>query len=350
MPRLRDLGVEIGITPTGPNNTICDVPGVKVGHVTIDDGPVKTGVTAIVPGEGNLFRDKLVAACHVINGFGKSAGLVQIEELGTVETPIILTNTLSVGDCLRGLVQYMLDQDDGIGRSTGTVNPVVCECNDGYLNDIRALKVTPDHVVQAIELASTDFEMGDVGAGKGMSCYQLKGGIGSASRVVDLDGQIYTVGVLVLSNFGETRDLLVDGVKTGRAIEAVLSQEALKEQGSIIAVVATDAPMTSRQLKRLCKRASVGIVRTGAYIGHGSGEIALAFSTADRVCHDGKDPLSLNVVSDNWSNNFFRAVVEATEESVLDSMICAKTVEGRDGHVRRSLAEFLHIVLKEGNR
>lgn len=350
MARIRDLGIEIGKMPTGPKNTICDVLGVKVGHVTLDDGPIKTGVTAIIPGEGNPFRDKFVAACHVINGFGKSTGLIQIDELGTLETPIILTNTLSIGDCLRGLVQHMLDIDQGIGVSTGTVNSVVCECNDGYLNDIRGLKVSPSDVQKAIGVASQQFEMGDVGAGKGMSCYQLKGGIGSSSRVVESDGKSYTLGVLVLSNFGEIEDLVVDGNKVGRAIHRATHPELLKEQGSVIAILATDAPMTSRQLKRLCKRASVGIVRTGAYIGHGSGEIAIAFSTSCRVPHDGHQPVFISSVSDNDANNFFRAVVEATEESVLDSMLCSSTVEGRDGNVRKSLSDFLDLFSKEDQK
>lgn len=345
--RIRDLGIQIGRIKTGPQNTICDVKGVKVGHVTLDEERTKTGVTAVIPGEGNPFRDKFVAACHVINGFGKSVGLIQIEELGTLETPILLTNTLSVGDCLRGLVQHMLHVDSGIGSSTGTVNSVVCECNDGYLNDIRALKVEPRHAQEAIDSASVRFDMGDVGAGKGMSCYQLKGGIGSSSREVESGGETYTVGALVLSNFGEMEDLVVDGIKAGRGIYGAMNPERLREQGSVIVVLATDAPMTSRQLKRLCKRASVGIVRTGAYIGHGSGEIAIAFSTSCRVPHDSSGHLPLSPVSDDDANRFFRAVVEATEESVLDSMVCSSTVDGRDGHIRRSLADFTDLFLKE---
>ncbi len=348
MTRARDLGITIGIMPTGTRNTIGDVPGVRVGHVTLDDGAVKTGVTALIPGDGNLFRMKFPAAVHVINGFGKSAGLVQIEELGTLETPVVLTNTLSVGDCLRGLVEVMLESDGEIGLSTGTVNPVVCECNDGYLNDIRGLHVRPDHVRQALSLASSDFPMGDVGAGKGMSCYQLKGGIGSSSRTVESEGGRFAVGVMVLSNFGEKRDLLVDGIKVGRAIEGMEKSGGPGEQGSIISIIATDAPMTSRQLKRLCKRASVGIVRTGAYIGNGSGEIALAFSTGYRVPHDGSALLPLSAISDNEANLFFRAVVEATEESILDSMLCSSSVTGRDGHVRRSLAEFRDLLGGDG--
>ena len=340
--RIRDYGISIGNMKIGQTNSISDVSGVEVGHITLDRDDVRTGVTAIIPAPGNLFRDKLMASCHVINGFGKSTGLVQIEELGTLETPIVLTNTLSVGDCSRGLVEYMLRQDSRIGTLDGTVNPVICECNDGFLNDIRGLHVTPAHVTEALNNASSDFEMGDIGAGKGMSCYQLKGGIGSSSREVEIGGDIFTTGVLVLSNFGEMPDFRLDGVKKGKKISELAPPETLKEQGSIIVVIATDAPMSERQLKRLCKRASVGITRTGSYIGNGSGEIAIAFSTANRIGLDDKSScLSLKMVNDRYANLFFRSVVESVEEAILDSMICASPVKGRDGHGRRSLSEFM---------
>lgn len=340
--RIRDYGISIGEMKTGPMNSISDVSGVEVGHVTLDEGNIKTGVTVVIPAQGNLFRDKLMASCHIINGFGKSTGLVQIEELGTLETPIIMTNTLSVGDCSRGLVDYMLSVDSSIGTVNGTVNPVICECNDGFLNDIRGLNVKPCHVREAVEKASPVFNMGDVGAGKGMSCYQLKGGIGSSSRLVEIDGDVFTTGVLVLSNFGEMADFRLDGEKKGREILKMSPPETLKEQGSIIVIIATDAPMSERQLKRLCKRASVGITRTGSYIGNGSGEIAIAFSTANRIGRDDKSTcLSLNMVNDRYANLFFRSVVESVEEAILDSMICASTVEGRDNHERKSLSGFI---------
>jgi len=185
--KIRDYGIIIGSIPTGKNNSITDVKGVKVGHKTLNNGNIKTGVTAVVPHEGNIFKEKLIAACHVINGFGKSTGLVQIEELGTLETPIILTNTLSVGTAHEALVRYMLENNDDIGDTTGTVNPVICECNDGEINDIRGLHVKKEDVFDAIKSADVEFEEGNVGAGTGMICYDLKGGIGSSSRVIELD-------------------------------------------------------------------------------------------------------------------------------------------------------------------
>lgn len=334
------LHIHTGMMERGKRNAISDVEGVRVGHVTLADGDIQTGVTAVVPACGNLFRHKLVAASQVINGFGKTTGLVQIDELGTLETPIVLTNTLSVGDCWRGLCQYMLKQDPEIGLGTGTVNPVVGECNDSFLNDIRGFHINPEHVLQAISDASADFAQGSVGAGRGTSCYQFKGGIGSSSRLVSVGSKRYTLGTLVQSNFGEMRDLRINGQPTG---ESALSQktEKLKEQGSIITILATDAPMTARQLKRLCRRVTAGITRNGSIIGNGSGEIAIAFSTCQRIPHDGEEELTLKSVSDNCANLFFRAVVESVQEAILCSMLNAETVVGRQGHTRYSLREFI---------
>jgi len=339
---IEDYGIRIGRMKRGLRNTIADVSGVSVGHCTLADGPVQTGVTAVIPAPGNLFREKVMAACHVINGFGKSCGIVQIEEMGTLETPLLLTNTFGVGAASEALVRSVLAANPDIGRETGTVNPAVFECNDGFLNDIRALSVREEHVLRAIASAGPDFEEGAVGAGRGMSCYQLKGGIGSASRIVDCGGASFTLGALVLSNFGQMEDLIVDGQKIGATIFGVNPPE--DEQGSIIAVLATDAPLTERQLKRVARRASVGITRTGAFIGNGSGEIALAFTTANRVLHDETFPVrQIGMFNENEINLLFRATVEATEEAVLNSMVCAETVTGRDGHTRRSLAEFAEL-------
>ncbi len=344
--RIEEYGIRIGRMPKGPRNTIADVPGVSVGHCTLADGAVQTGVTAVIPATGNLFREKVMAACHVINGFGKSCGIVQIEEMGTLETPILLTNTFGVGATSEALVRSMLGANPDIGRKTGTVNPAVFECNDGFLNDIRALSVREEHVLRAIASADPDFEEGAVGAGRGMSCYQLKGGIGSASRIVEYGGASFTLGALVLSNFGQMEDLTVDGRKLGGAIFGIAPPE--NEQGSIIAVLATDAPLTERQLKRVARRASVGITRTGAFIGNGSGEIALAFTTANRVFHDETSPVRrIGMFNENKINLLFRATVEATEEAVLNSMVCAEAVTGRDGHTRRSLAEFAELFAAE---
>ena len=344
--RIAEYGIRIGRMPKAPRNTIADVPGVSVGHCTLADGAVQTGVTAVIPATGNLFREKVMAACHVINGFGKSCGIVQIEEMGTLETPILLTNTFGVGATSEALVRSMLGANPDIGRETGTVNPAVFECNDGFLNDIRALSVREEHVLRAIASADPDFEEGAVGAGRGMSCYQLKGGIGSASRIVEYGGASFTLGALVLSNFGQMEDLTVDGRKLGGAIFGIAPPE--NEQGSIIAVLATDAPLTERQLKRVARRASVGITRTGAFIGNGSGEIALAFTTANRVFHDETSPVRrIGMFNENEINLLFRATVEATEEAVLNSMVCAEAVTGRDGHTRRSLAEFAELFAAE---
>jgi len=340
--RIEEYGIRIGRMPKGPRNTIADVPGVSVGHCTLADGPVQTGVTAVIPAPGNLFREKVMAACHVINGFGKSCGIVQIEEMGTLETPILLTNTFGVGATSEALVRSMLAANPDIGRETGTVNPAVFECNDGFLNDIRALPVREEHVLKAIASAGSDFEEGAVGAGRGMSCYQLKGGIGSASRIVEYGDSSFTLGALVLSNFGQMEDLTVDGRKIGATIFGIAPPE--DEQGSIIALLAADAPLTERQLKRVARRASVGITRTGAFIGNGSGEIALAFTTANRVFHDETSPVrQIGMFNENEINLLFRAAVEATEEAVLNSMVRAEAVTGRDGHTRRSLAEFAEL-------
>lgn len=337
----------IGTLKTGNSNLISDVKGVTAGHVTIDEGAAKTGVTAVLPHQGNLFRDKVMAACHVINGFGKSTGTIQIDELGTLEAPIILTNTLSTGDAFRGIVEYTLEHNPEIGRTAGTVNPVVCECNDSFLNDIRAFHVKPCHVKKAIEDASVFFAQGDVGAGRGMSCYKLKGGIGSSSRIVENRGKTFTVGSLVLSNFGQMKDLVIGRSKVGESIYKVAPPMDDEEEGkgSIAVILATDAPMSSRQLKRLCKRASVGINRTGSYIENGSGEIAIAFTTANRIDHFSEEPLvSINMINEETIDPFFLAVTESTEEAILNSLIHALPLKGRDGNYRRALSEFTEFI------
>ncbi len=340
--RIADYGVSIGTLPRGPRNAITDVEGVLVGHSTLSDGPVQTGVTAVLPHRGNIFRNKLFAASHVINGFGKSVGLVQIEEIGTLETPILLTNTLSTGTASEALVRFMLKDNPDIGRETGTVNTVVCECNDSFLNDIRGMHVEQEHVFSALAAAGVEFEEGAVGAGRGMSCYQLKGGIGSASRIIEAEGSSWTVGALVLSNFGQMEDLIMGGKHIGPSIMKVAPPS--DEQGSIIIILATDLPLTERQLKRISRRAAVGLSRTGGFMGSGSGEIVLAFTTANRTNHDETAPvLPLNMLNEDLMNLPFRAVAEATEEAILNSMICAEPVTGRDGNRRDSLRDFAHL-------
>ena len=347
--RIQDYGIKIGRMQSGPRNSITDVPEVKVGHHTLNTGSVKTGVTAVLPHSGNLFRDKVMAACHVINGFGKTVGTVQIEELGTIETPIILTNTMSVGIACDGLVQYMLRNNEDIGLTTGTVNPVVAECNDSFLNDIRGGHVRQEHVLAALENAQENFAEGGVGAGTGMSCYGLKGGIGSASRLVKLATYDYTVGVLVLANFGLKEDLVINGYQAGEEIIAAdQARSCEQEKGSIIIVVATDIPLTERQLKRVARRATVGIARTGSFIGNGSGDIVIGFTTANQVSHyEQHSIINIKMINENEINPVFRAVAEATEEAILNALICADTTEGRDGHIRYSLKEYIPCLLEE---
>lgn len=333
-------GFSVGRLPHGPRNKISDVPGVTVGHCTLADGPVQTGVTALLPHPGDLFHDKVMAAAQVINGFGKTTGLVQIEELGTIETPVLFTNTLSVGTATTALVKYMLARCPDICTTTGSVNPVVCECNDSGLNDIRGLHVTEAHVLAALDAASPDFAEGAVGAGRGMRCHGLKGGIGSASRVLTLDGRAYTLGALVLSNHAVFDDLIVAGTPIRTLLDRRIPPH--EDKGSIITVLATDIPLSERQLRRLCRRALVGLSRTGSYCGNGSGEIVLAFTTANRVPHTSPTALlPLGMLHDDAINPLFRAVAECVEESVLSSLLHAESVTGQNGRCVRSLAELL---------
>lgn len=327
----------------GPLNLITDVSGVQVGHATLSGGDIHTGVTVLLPHGGDIFHEKCRAAVHVINGYGKSAGLVQVAEMGTVETPLFFTSTLSVGTVSTAAVRYMLERNADIGRGAGTVNPVVFECNDGTLNDIRLLSVQEPDVFRALESAGTRFEEGAVGAGAGMCCYDLKGGIGSSSRVFQACGRQYTLGTLLLTNFGALDQLLVAGTPVGRRYLNAGQQEP--ERGSCIVVLATDAPLSGRQLLRVAKRAQSGLARTGSCTGNGSGEIALAFSTAGRVPHASTGaPLVMERLHDNDLNMVFRAAVESTEESVLSSMIHAPHTVGRGGVQRKSLREVLDAV------
>lgn len=337
----KESAIKIGRGTPGQRNLITDVPGVKVGHVTIRDGAdVNTGVTAILPHEGNLFQEKVMASSCVINGFGKTMGLVQVEELGTIETPIIMTNTLSIGTAANALIKYMLQQNEDIGVKTGTVNPLVCECNDGVLNDIRGLHVKEEHVFEALANCSEEFEEGVVGSGTGMCCLGLKGGIGSASRIVKLDDKEYTVGALVMSNFGGAGRLLIEGRHMGQEIKDKL--EAQQDKGSIIMLIATDIPLTERQLKRVARRAGVGLARTGSYYGNGSGDIAIAFTTANRVPHYSKTAvMDIKMISDNKIDPVFDMAAEAVEEAIISSLYHAETTTGRAGKVKYGLRDFL---------
>jgi len=329
----------------GPTNTITDVPGVKVGHCTVKKGLVKTGATAIIPADGNVFKYKLMASAHIINGFGKSAGLIQVQELGTLETPIVLTNTLSVGTGMTALTRYMLDHNDDIGVSTGTVNPVVCECNDGKINQIRSLAVDEKHFIEALENASETFRQGDIGAGTGMICYGLKGGIGSSSRRIVIDDRAYNLGVLVLSNFGSMEDFTYYGKPVGDLICKELARESSTDKGSIIVVLATDLPLESRQLNRVLKRTQSGIARTGGYTGNGSGEIAIGFSTANRISHYPKSAvIERQALHEDYMDLVFLATVQATEEAIINSLIHSEPALGLDGKVIHSLKDFHELL------
>ena len=284
-----DLGLSLGSLQRGSKNSITDVDGVAVGHETVtnDAGSAQTGVTVIVPHAGNVFREKLIAACHVINGFGKTTGLVQIDELGQLESPIALTNTLSIPAVTEGLLDLLLMQNPEIGVTTGTVNTVVAECNDAFLNDLRGRHVRREHVARALAAATRDrVEQGAVGAGRGMSAFGLKGGIGTASRRASAEQDECMVGVLVLTNFGQLRELVIAGRPVGASLAAERREaHSASGAGSIIVIVATDAPVSSRQLKRLLRRAQNGLARTGSVTAHGSGEIVIGFSTAARIFH-----------------------------------------------------------------
>ncbi|MFB9122470.1 S58 family peptidase [Paraburkholderia dipogonis] len=342
----------IGTLPGGPLGTIADVHGVTVGHCTLDAGAVQTGVTVIRPHDGDPFLAKVPAAASVINGFGKSIGLVQVEELGTLETPIALTNTFGVGAVAQAQIRAAIRANPRIGREWSTVNPLVFECNDGYLNDIQALAVTAQHFDDACAAASASVASGSVGAGRGMSCFDMKGGIGNASRVVGVANRSYTVGALVLANFGRLPMLTVDGTPLGRmlaeraakaakaATAASSATSTMKpEQGSIIVIVATDAPLDARQLKRLSLRAAAGLARTGSVYGHGSGDIALAFSTAYTVPH-GADFITLPpLLADERLDPLFRACADSVEQAILDALWSAVSVTGRDAHQRLSLRD-----------
>ncbi|MFC0522150.1 P1 family peptidase [Pontibacillus salicampi] len=325
--RLRELGIVIGELPTGEQNSITDVPEVKVGHVTLskEEACVQTGVTAIMPHGENPFYAKVPAAGFVANGFGKTAGLVQIEELGEIESPILLTNTFSVGSVLQGAMDYMLKITPEIGDTTGSINVIVGECNDSFLHDPRSQAVEPLHAAKAIEEGSTTCEEGAVGAGTGMTCFQYKGGIGTSSRIIH---DRWTLGVLINSNYGLRKELEVPSYQ-----ESSMEERDLPA-GSIMVIIATDAPVSDRQLKRLAKRATVGIVRTGGRIHHASGDIVIAFSNTNLRYHFQEEMLqSHSYVGDDTEafQLLLQAVSEATEEAIMNSLTMASSTTGRKG-------------------
>ncbi len=373
-PRARDIGLVVGYLPPGSLNAITDVPGVAVGQVTMIEGDsIRTGVTAIRPHPGDVFAQKVPAAIHVANGFGKLTGISQVEELGTIETPIVLTNTLAVGRAADGLVRWTLEHTASEG--VRSVNPVVGETNDAGLNAIRTPRVGPAEVAAAIDAASGGpVAEGAVGAGTGTSALGFKGGIGTASRRVRIGDATYTLGVLVQSNFGgalEIRGVQV-GHRLGRArfldrcspageAEASAWRPELDPDaagGSIMIVVATDAPVDAHGLDRIAYRAPYGIARTGGFSSHGSGDYVIAFSTAEglRVPYESESPTATaETLRGDALNPLFLAVVEATEEAILNSLFRATTITGVDGNTVEALPvdevrELLGVagVLEEG--
>lgn len=333
--------VKIGNLPTGKYNKITDVKGVKVGHTTIKNDVSYTGVTVILPTEKNLFTHKLPAATFVLNGFGKSAGLIQIDELGTLEAPIALTNTLNVGKVLDGMMDYVIDQCEKDGVDLRSINIPVLECNDSEINNIRLRAVEQKHVKEAIENVCEDFDEGDVGAGTGTKCHGFKGGIGSASRIMDINGDKYTLGVLIQTNYGHVEDLRIDGHKVGLKLQEKIESQKVTENGSVIVVVATDAPLSSRQLKRALKRVAVGLIRDGSYTSHGSGEVFLGFSTANEIVTSDDYYHSATYLKDDHMNYVFKAVGEAVEEAVLNSMINSNAVKTLKGPILPALKDYI---------
>ena len=337
---IRELGIKIGVLNTGPLNSITDVEGVKVGHQTLVEGTdIRTGVTAILPHEGNIFQQKVPAAIYIGNGFGKLAGYSQVEELGNMETPIILTNTLSVPTAADALIDYSLKLKGN--ENVRSVNPVVGETNDGYLNDIRGRHVEKSHVIQAMDNAVTGrVQQGNVGAGTGTVAFGFKGGIGTSSRKLQDNLGGYTVGVLVQTNFGGV--LEIAGVPVGKELNKYYLSDTLNEtpDGSCMIVVATDAPLHARNLKRLAKRAIMGLAKTGGIASNGSGDYVIAFSTAEslRVSYRSDQPtVEAELLRNSEMSPLFMAVIEATEEAIINSLFAAATLEGRDGHTAEAL-------------
>jgi D-aminopeptidase len=333
--RLRDLGYAVGRFPPRRLNSLVDVPGVRVGHSTLVEGDsVRTGVTAVLPHGGNPYAEKVLAACHVLNGYGKAAGLSQLEELGTLETSILLTSTLSVGPVWEGGLRWMLDLNPDAAVDRDTVNVVVGECFDGWLSDGRGLHVRPEHALEAIAAASEDeVAEGAVGAGAGTTCFGFKSGVGGSSRLLAYGS---TLGCLVVTNYGGRRDA---HLLLGRQVTAS-APEPPADGGSVIAVLATDAPLSERQLRRLAARGALGLGQAGSIAANASGEYVLAFSTAHRLPHRSDEPTAdFRFLRDDSQamRDLFEAAVETTAEAVWNSLCAADRVEGRDGHVAEAL-------------
>ncbi len=352
-PRARDIGISIGVLPPGTLNAITDVPGIKVGHTTIiKRDSVHTGVTAILPHSGNLFQQKVPAAIYTGNGFGKLAGVTQVQELGTIETPIILTNTLSVSTAMNAVIDYTLAQKGN--ERVRSVNAIVGETNDGGLNDIRGRHIKNEDVWAAIKNAKNgDVQEGNVGAGTGTTCFGFKGGIGTASRKLPAKLGGYAVGVLVQTNFGGV--LQIDGVPVGEELKKFYLSNELNspEDGSCMIVVATDAPLDSRNLARLAKRAFMGLAKTGGIAHNGSGDYVIAFSTdsAIRILHEMKKPLqNFTLLHNDAVSPLFMAAIEATEEAIINSLFAATTTTSNGNTVEALPMDKILSILRKYNR
>ncbi len=351
--RATDFDIRIGVMMPGKLNAITDVSDVKVGHTTLVKGDsIRTGVTAVLPHGGNLFQQKVPAAVYVGNGFGKLTGTTQVKELGNMESPIILTNTLSVAAAINAVVSYTLSQKGN--ETVQSVNAIAGETNDGYLNDIRGRHVTEADVVKAISNAEAGpVAEGNVGAGTGTVCFGFKGGIGTASRVLPEKLGGYTVGVLVQTNFGGV--LTIDGVPVGEELKKYYLRDQLNENadGSCMIIVATDAPLDARNLERLAKRAFMGLAKTGGIASNGSGDYVIAFSTDSslRVLFNAPAILQQKVLSNDAVSPLFMAAIEATEEAIINSLLAAETMKGKNGRTVEALPhDKLTAILKKYNR
>ena len=352
--RARDYGINIGVINPGKLNSITDVAGVKVGHITLIKGDsVRTGVTAILPHRGNLFQQKVPAAVFVANGFGKLAGSTQIMELGNLETPIVLTNTMNVATAMDAIITYSLTQSGN--ENLRSVNAVVGETNDSFLNDIKGRHVTTVDVLDALRNAKDGvIEEGNVGAGTGTICFGYKGGIGTSSRKLPQSLGGYTIGVLVQTNFGGV--LQINGVNVGKELGKFdFSNQLLNNiDGSCMIIVATDAPLDSRNLERLAKRAFLGLGKTGGIASNGSGDYVIAFSTAEnlRVAHSPKEKVTqTNTLHNDYTSPIFMAAIEATEEAIINSLFAGNTMKGNNGNVVEGLPieKVLSILKKHNN-
>ncbi|TLY37302.1 MAG: P1 family peptidase [Nitrospirae bacterium] len=346
--RARMLGLALGEYPTGKHNAITDVPGVRVGHTTLirgegrlmpGQGPVRTGVTVIIPRD-DVWHKKVPAGAFVLNGTGEMTGLAWIEESGFLEYPIALTNTLNLPRVSNGVMSWMVSRYPGIGITDDTLTPVVAECDDSRLNDIQGRHVSEADVQKALDSAAGGMvQEGTVGAGTGMMSYGFKGGIGTASRVIP-SAEGYTIGVLVNANHGRRSELMMGGIPVGR----LYGEEAANgAEGSVIIIIATNAPLDARQLKRVAKRAALGLARTGSIARHGSGDFIVAFSTGNVIPHYPKEwTFPMTVFADTHLNPIFAAAVEATQEAILNALTMATTVIGRDGHKAEAI-DLAHV-------